>query len=227
MRTIILALIALAFAFLAALGINLKLTKSGEMWEWTIGLWVIFLFVFISPFRLWLAEKEKIEEFEEAARPKIRLEFDPKNSGCAHKTLLGDTNNALFIRALPICESSVTNCVGYLRGVFKLSNDKWEATEFDERLDLTWANRGNANPITIQNGVPQYLDIFCIPENNIFWPCTASGTIPTRAKNVFNANDTFRIDIGVMGDGGAASISLKMKLGSTWDTPKLELLNTP
>jgi hypothetical protein len=227
MRTIILALIAFAFAFLAALGVNLKLPNNGEMWEWTIGLWVIFLFVFIAPFRLWLTEKERVELLENAALPKLRIEFDPKSAGCVHKTLLGGTTNALFIRVLPRCETSVTNCVGYLCGVFKFANGAWEKTEFDERLDLTWANRENANPITIQKGVPQYLDIFCIPEANAIWLCTASNAIPIRAANVFNANDTFRLDIGVMGNSGAASISLKVKLGNTWDTPKLELINTP
>jgi hypothetical protein len=226
-RTLVLALIAFGVSYLTALGVRLEAPHIGDLWEWTFGLWVIFLFVFIAPFRLWLAEKTRADELEETLKPKLRLEFDPCSRGCVHTTTLGGLTKALFVRVLPQCETSMTNCVGYLRGVFKLSNDKWEPTEFDERLDLTWANRGNANPITIQNGVPQYLDIFCIPSTNMIWPCFASNQVPNRAKDVFNATETFRIDVGVMGDGGAASLSLKVKLGDTWDTSKIELISKP
>lgn len=85
MRTFILALIALGAAYLAALGLNPRTPRVGDLWEWIVGLWVIFLFVFVAPFRLWLAEKEKVDAFEDTARPKLSLSdpicvVDPKGS---------------------------------------------------------------------------------------------------------------------------------------------------
>ena len=73
MRTLILGLVAFGFAYLTALGVRLEVPHTAELWEWTVGLWVIFLFIFIAPFRLWLSEIQKVEAFEEAARPKLEI----------------------------------------------------------------------------------------------------------------------------------------------------------
>lgn len=72
MHTIILALVALVVAYLAALGITVAI-PHGEVWQWTTGLWVVFQFVFIAPFLLWREQTRKVEQHEEAARPKLSL----------------------------------------------------------------------------------------------------------------------------------------------------------
>jgi len=172
----------------------------------------------------------RVIALEEKLAPKLELRFDRNTQGCVHETHFSGGTTApyqvLFVRVLPVCNSRVTNCVGFLSGVYRLDNGEWQPTALDERLDLTWANRGNAEPITIQSGLPQYLDVFCIPSSNRIALCVASNVIPNRAASVLDAPGIFRMDVGVMGDDNAvASISLLVQLGATWNAPRIELIN--
>ena len=172
-----------------------------------------------------IAAWRRLVLLENKLDPKLVLTFNPQDKGCVHHTLLGEKVKTLFVRVLPVCESRVSNCVGFLSGVYKLSRGSWEKTNFDERLDLTWGNR-DGNPVPIQHGIHQYLDVFCIPETvNQIVPCTANSKIPSRAKDVFNSATVFKIDVGVMGDNNAfATVSLKVEMGETWDKAKIEQL---
>jgi hypothetical protein len=193
-----------------------------EMPEIPRALLVITALLIVISFAFW----HRVVSLEGRLFPKLSLEFDPNNKGCLHRTLLGGKVDVLFVRVLPTCESRITNCVGYLSSVYRFSGGAWEKTDFDERLDLTWANRGNANPIPIHNGVPQYLDVFCVPSTtNQIAICTASNQIPIRAASVFESGRIFKIDVGVMGDDNAfAAISLKVERGETWDKNIVTLL---
>lgn len=72
--TLIAAIATFALALIGVAGIKLTIDPQlGYFWEWTLGLWFLVLFVIVTPFRVWLAEKIKVEAFEDAARPRISI----------------------------------------------------------------------------------------------------------------------------------------------------------
>jgi hypothetical protein len=79
MRTLVLALVSLGIAYLTALGIHAQLPNIGDVWHWAAGLWVVLLFIFIAPFRLWSDAQDKLEVYEETAKPKLEIS-DPIES---------------------------------------------------------------------------------------------------------------------------------------------------
>jgi hypothetical protein len=61
-------------ALISVTGIKLTINPQlGYFWQWTLGLWFLVLFVIVTPFRVWLAEKITVEAYEDAARPKISI----------------------------------------------------------------------------------------------------------------------------------------------------------
>lgn len=72
MSTIITSLVALIVAYLTALQIKIAV-PHGELWEWVVGLWIIFQFIFIAPFRLYQEQRRKLDEYDEEARPKVSV----------------------------------------------------------------------------------------------------------------------------------------------------------
>jgi len=178
----------------------------------------------IAIYEAWSNERNYVRNLEEQLEPKLRLHFDPKNTGCVHKTNQGTSSELLMVRILPQCQSSVDECQGFMKAVYELDgNNKWQPTPFEERLDLIWGMK-DQHPITIQRGVPQYLDIFQI-HNARKKIELCSPFIPNRATSVFKQDGTYRIDIGVTGEESAdASISLKIKMGAQWDKPEIEII---
>ena len=138
MRTVVLALVALAIAYLGALGVHATFPGLGEMWEWVLGLWVVLLFIVIAPYHLWLDVQTKLEVHEEAARPKIVvsdpiLTIEPKGAaegdevGREYRLRISNHSTAL-IENCYVKQASLVNKNGHESDVlgihFKINTDQ-------------------------------------------------------------------------------------------------------
>src|SRR3989442_9087871 len=69
-ESILTALLGLCLVVLTAWGVIIN-SEVGHIAAWIGGVGFVLLFVFVAPFRLWLAETKKVEVFETAAKPKL------------------------------------------------------------------------------------------------------------------------------------------------------------
>jgi hypothetical protein len=199
--------------------------------------WLIVLFrtIFIEPMR---SDNErqisirtlenKVYSLEQKLKPKCHLLFDRHDTGCVHHDMLMDGTTGLIVRVLPVCDTAtpINNCQGHLNGVYrrKSETDKWEKTEIDERLTLSWGTIGFAK-ITFPHGLRQYLDVITINKRSNIWPYVQS--LPVRSTTVFDDDCYYRLDIFVTGDDLAnCSLSLQIKRTASWDKPKFRVLTT-
>lgn len=191
------------------------------------------LALLITGYHVWSKERTKLITLQEKYDPKLTIEFDNGGRGFIAKAptnIGGFDTEAVWVRVLPTCSSRVSNCIGQLTCVYKWENGQWNPTQFDERLDLTWANKGNANPLEIFNGARQFLDVLMIrnfQNNPIINLTTPSFVFPSRAAQVFNdSRGVFRIDIVVIGDQNAnAQISLRIHIKDEWDKPEISRIS--
>jgi hypothetical protein len=169
---------------------------------------------------------ERIEQLEQALRPLMHLEFDAKKHGCMHQALLNDGTTGLCVRILPVCDTltGMGQCEGHLNGVYRRAseNDKWQPTVLDERLSLSWANRG-FGAITFSSGLLQYLDLLTINNRYEIFPFIHA--FPPRAIHVFVPDDFYRFDIVVTGDqNNTCSLSLQLHRTDSWVQPHIRIL---
>jgi hypothetical protein len=160
------------------------------------------------------------------AQPRCHIEFDRCDTGCVHPDMLGDGTIGLSIRVLLVCDTTtpIVHCQGHLNGVYrrKTEQDKWEPTQIDERLSLSWGTIG-FTPITLYPGLKQYLDVATINDRSEIWPYVQN--LPTRSQTVFASNDYYRLDLVVTGDNRAkCALSLQVKRTSDWDKPEIRVL---
>jgi hypothetical protein len=174
----------------------------------------------IAFYGAWRKERVTRLGLEERLESKIRLVFDAAGTKYVHKTNEGTSSELLMVRVWPQCATSVDGCIGFVRAVYEFDGNTWQPTAFEERLDLNWSMKGSS-PLTIQKGVPQFLDVFQISGSRKKIELCAN-SIPNRATAVFKASGIYRIDIGVIGSGGAnASLSLKVSMSTDWDKPEI------
>jgi hypothetical protein len=133
----VMALVALVVAYLTALQIKVAV-PSEELWHWTVGLWIVFLFFFIAPFRAWSEEREKVESFEEAARPKLEISdpFEvcepkgapPRDMQSNEWRLRIQNTSATLVKNCYVRQKQLVNNVGHASDVegvrFKLNTDQ-------------------------------------------------------------------------------------------------------
>ncbi len=73
MSTLIgMVLAAAATAVLATFGYAIEI-RGVDKWQALLAIWFVVLFVFVTPFRMWKKQKQKIEAFEDAAKPRVQL----------------------------------------------------------------------------------------------------------------------------------------------------------
>jgi hypothetical protein len=98
----------------------------------------------------------------EKLTPKLHLEFDPNSSACIRDVQLKDGSPAVYVRVLPVCktEAMVDNCKGHLNAVYhrQTETDKWQPTNVNERLTLTWANVATPKSAVMPR-LKQHLDV--------------------------------------------------------------------
>ena len=165
--TLIAAVGALVVALLGAWGISIKLAfDAGHYWQWALGLWFVVLFVFVTPFRLWHAEKTKLEAFEEAARPKVEISdpieiTDPKGAhGKAFRTWrLKLTNVSMVV---------VKNCYAKQKSFINKRGD--ESANVGIRFKMSTdqpkylASYEYRQSFDLAPGAHEYVDIACMNE---------------------------------------------------------------
>lgn len=134
--------------------------------------------------------------------------------------------SSLWIQILPECinDSAVEECQGHLLSVRLWKEGSWKATEFDEPVSLGWSNY-DFSPMTLNPGVPQRLNIFCIyeSERRIF---PQIRPVPLRGLSVFNETDTYRLDIRILGkECPPVDVCLEYRWGEKWDEPHVVIVN--
>lgn len=108
--------------------------RIGEAPAWVSGIAFILLFFFVAPFKAWLSATRKIEEFEEAAKPKVVLgdpeeEFSP-----------GGKYRKWHLRVINTSTVPIKNC--FVKMESMINKDGKESVHRDNRFK--W---GTDNPI--------------------------------------------------------------------------------
>ena len=135
----------------------------------------------------------------------------------------------VYVRLFPECIHPIGNCTGYLLEVCRKVGGVWQRTVFNEAWPLTWANY-LIIPVTVRPTIGPYLDLFYIQENDVrIVPCIRHQGAPLRMVNppseVFGDTDAeFLFKVQVMANEPLSEpICLKVKIGSQWDRPIVEL----
>ena len=165
MHTIILSLVALAVAYLSALGIAVA-TPHGEVWQWTTGLWIVFQFVFIAPFLLWVEQTKKVEKYEADAIPKLTVSepietVEPKGTiGKAFRTWrLKITNiSSVTVKGCYAKKKSFINKDGHQSDIIGI-RFKWGGDHPARLFDFSYTQSFDIPP-----GAHEYVDIACMDE---------------------------------------------------------------
>lgn len=150
----VLAMVSLVIAYLAAVGTHSQIPHIGEIWQWAVGLWIVFLFFVIAPFRLWSETTEKLEAYEEAERPKLSVSdpielVEPKGAAGKNVTarewrLRISNNSTSVMKNCFVKKTSLVNVHGHESdsiGIrFKLNTDQphfIQSYEHKQSFDLS------------------------------------------------------------------------------------------
>jgi len=182
------------------------------------------LLLLSATYRVWAKERIKTIGLQERLEPQLTLSFDRGDDGCFHLApafLAGQRiGDLMMVRALPNCGAPVVHGVtGYLNGIYRLVENEWKTTKYNEALPLTWAILDHASPIDIIQGKRQFLNVLFISKNKI---AIYGDSRPARAEDVFNFSDIFRVDVLISSDvGDVARLSLRLKVGENWQAPEI------
>jgi hypothetical protein len=124
-------------------------------------------------------------------------------------------------------DAALTNCRGHLLRVLQWTNDQWEPTAVDERLNLLWSTVDEPT-ITLYAKTEHQLCVFRIDNDDNPRIGLWASPQQLRMAAVFEHPDPatlFRFDISVTADEClAVNISLKVAMGAQWDEPVVEPL---
>jgi len=143
----------------AIFGVSLNLTPAP--WWITVLAAIAFLFLVVTPTRIWIEDRVKIEGLEETLRPKLKVELD--------EARLSPDRLRRFVRLRVINEGGdrVLDCGGKLLHVEPLQETGVELPEPGQ--NLMWCSRGGDAPGPRRSIDPkshEYLDVaftdFCL-----------------------------------------------------------------
>jgi hypothetical protein len=151
----------------------------------------------------------------------MELLFDPSSPQFVHETYRGPSGEGgrvlyVAVRPVALTDAPVEDCEGLLNAIFRLENERWVPTSFQDNLTLEWSTKG-FDPLRIDNLTNQVLNVFTVSESD--------PRIRPAGKIALNRNATlfddpaavFRFDVLVRGAGcPPATISLRVQLGPTW-----------
>lgn len=233
MRSLVVAIFALIAAYLAAIGIHAKLPNIFEVWEWVVGLWVIFIFVLVAPFILWTEDQEKIKELSKELAPGIELSYKQESPWLCK---LGSSNIPDPFKADYILDSpswwyrvqiknlSTSNiarqCQVFISDIeYSKEGLDYEESDFGGSLTLRWANE-SANPFGIKDissAERIFVDILSVDpiykEILIKWQDKWIAY-----KDIFKRTGFYRLTVGAKSENaGSSIIKLIVKWTGKWD----------
>ena len=203
--------------------IDTALGRDNDRWFLRGG---IAMFVF-SAFLAWNDQQNEIERY---THPSLRLEFNPGAPGFLQPALAAEGQPALYVRVLPVTETRVDGCRGYLEAVFRQVGETWvPVCGFGDKLSLHWSDvpGQRSSEVSIAENSRQFLDVVSLRQReNVIR--LAADTVPLSAAGAFvqHADDVFKLVVRVVGASHAqATIELQIQRTWDWSEPRVQRIN--
>jgi len=182
----------------------------------------------LGGYLVWEDEEHSHQLLQASIAPRLTLRFDPNNPGCLYVAEGGTGWRALFIRLLPIPQTTLHACKGYLESIERLENSSWVSEGFATRPQLHWADlheQGIVEADIFSNNSSQFLDLGFLPhtDNSLrlsvdrlqntmlpLFECYPRGIFKLTIRVVGRADDNRSVE---------ATIQLQFQRGDTWETP--------
>ncbi len=211
---------------LLILGLSITFEPAAGFWVSTIFLlWLLFLLLLVSPYRIWRSNNVQICDLKERFKPRLRLSFGKDVAGCYRPTEFTNGPSAIFFRvkAEYLGTGSLNGCTGYLTDVKK---DGMSAN-FGESLQLTFALAEMPDTLskTIVDKVPQYLDVGFVLDSGEFQMATKDRVTPNSLRHFFSSPGDYGLRVVVASsteDIPSESIDLVLHLTGDWKTTEME-----
>jgi hypothetical protein len=206
---------------IASLGPEFK-PAFGHWGGVALAIWGSTILFLIAPFRVWLAEHAKVEEFTEASKSKIHLEFGHDITGCVRNVPEPQKKfrDVTVIAVRVTVSSTVHNAIGTLLTIDKRVNDGWERQKtFAGSQTLDWAHYGIGKlPVPINPGEEQFIQFLIIPKLGKMVELTSHnpGALTTA---MLRSGGLFRFHISVSGDNTPAKY-----IDADWEIPVVSTL---
>ena len=159
-----------------------------------------------------------------AIRPRIALQFGPKDEDCVYITIFGGTRGRMF--RVRVLANETTTCSGHLIDISREGMQLNAAGSVS--LTFSPAEEDDALNKRVVKGVPAYLDIgFVLEGDDHFQPATrfkdGRRFVPNEISDVFTELGDYQLGIVVVGAvGKPQQIDLLLHNTGDWVTADIE-----